>query len=130
MVKLNRYFFHSLMYGDFPPYTKTYPFVLGFGLVIILLSVLVFVDGYFLVMLGLGIDIVGAILIIAPLLNQYERYEQQKWRERSKISMGDYQERSNIWNDQNQAKLGLSILVMGFLLQILGNYFQYLSQIE
>jgi len=129
MVKLDRYFFHRFMYGDFPPYTKTYPFVLGFGLVIIFLSVLVFVDGYFLVMLGLGIDVFGAILIIAPLLNQYERYEQQKFRERSKIG-SDYQERSNIWNDQNQAKLGLSILVMGFLLQILGNYFQYLSQIE
>ena len=117
--------------GDFPDYDKTYPFVLGFGILIIILSFLMPINSYILVIIGLAVDIVGAAFIISPLLHQLERFRSISFFARTSRS-----ETSDTWrqemylrDDQNKARLGLNILVLGFLLQILGNFYQYLINV-
>jgi len=120
-------FFYKLVNSPSPSFEKTYPFVLGFALVIIALSVLLPINGYFLVMIGLALDILGAILIISPLINQYLINYNQRFFKSSTEVFNQMREDRILISNQNRARLGLLILIFGFALQILGNYFQYLN---
>jgi len=127
---LKRLFRRPLFYaGSFPDYSNTYPFVLGFGVVIIFLSVLIPINGYILVIMGLVIDIVGAGFIISPLLHQLERFHTLSFfaRAHDDETFDNWRREDYLRDDQNKAKLGLSILILGFLIQILGNLYQYLN---
>jgi len=130
---LKRLFKRPLFYaGGFPDYSKTYPFVLGFGVVMIFLALFMLINGYILVIIGLAVDIVGALFIISPLLHQLERFRTLAFfaGAHDDETFDNWRREDYLRDDQNKAKLGLSILVLGFLLQILGNYYQYLNLLD
>ena len=101
------------------------------GILLGMISLALPINGYLLVIIGLCVDIVGAIFIISPLVNQYSTYNRLAFFKKSLLSSKtiDNLQQTNIINSQNKGRLGLIILVEGFVLQIFGNYFQYLSTI-
>lgn len=88
-------------------------------------------DGIILITIGLVFDICGAFLILKPLLNRMKwidpKNEQGARLQNYSIRVDD--EKAE-WKHQVNARYGLGFLITGFLLQIIGNYFQYLNSIK
>jgi len=114
---------------------------------------------YSLVMYGLVIDIAGAFLIAAPLLNVIKRFKEELDVESTKKEYFETKENESInprkpnkkfndlidlfanhigtfmrgsWaiKDQRYVRLGIILLVLGFGLQIIGNLLQHWEYLE
>ena len=76
---------------------------------------------------GLIFDIVGAILIVNPILNYIKKFKGSEFGEKvtyyqPKDSIrGDYEKD---YKNQRKARIGLVLLLIGFCLQIIGNLLQ------
>lgn len=81
-------------------------------------------DPTWIIIIGLGFDIVGAIFIISPLLTLVKRTWGNLNPEKESLRddmLGQF------WGDkriQRLAWIGIVLLSMGFGLQMVGNYFQ------
>jgi len=113
-------------------FSKMYPVVIGIGILIIILTYVLPINGYLLVIIGLIVDIVGVSLIIEPVLSQLKIFEKIKFFKKSLLSSKtiDKLEESHIQQSQNKGKLGLMIIILGFILQIIGNYLQYVDSMQ
>ncbi len=78
---------------------------------------------------GLVLDIFGAYFVLRPLIHLYKRYwEDEKPDLESKESriFGRYDAKivKEQKRDQREARIGFTLLGVGFFLQILGNWWQ------
>ena len=73
--------------------------------------------------------LIGAVFIIEPVITQFRAYEKLSFFKKSLLSSKtiDKLEENHIHQSQKKGMLGLRILILGFILQIIGNYFQSLS---
>lgn len=83
-------------------------------------------DATFLIVLGLGFDIVGAFFIVEPILRRFvwiDPKREQGARTEDYVDKArtepNYEQKSS-----NQAWTGFGFLAVGFLLQIIGNILQ------
>jgi len=80
------------------------------------------------VIIGLGCDIVGAVLIVSSLLNFVKRGrgkdmgQDTEWFEPNPL-VKDTPYKSQ-WIEQKRARWGLGFLAFGFFLQMVGNWLQ------
>jgi len=107
-------------------------------------------EATWIIILGLGLDIIGALLIIGPLRHKkylikrvgetvkqiFEELEKIKVGKKEEISPQSNKERidqlAEAINDRQLEEMegfkkiywGIMILVLGFILQIIGNWFQ------
>lgn len=86
-------------------------------------------EGLIFILFGLVLDICGALLIIKPLLNIIKKLDPKKQQGAPEKYAIQSTDEDTEWKYQNWARYGLMFLVIGFVLQILGNYLQYLDRI-
>lgn len=110
-------------------FSEMYPLVIAVGILILLFAFLLPINGYILVIIGLITDIIGVIFIIEPVVTQYRTYAKILFFKKSLLSSKtiDALEQNRIRQSQNKGMLGLRIIILGFILQIIGNYFQFLN---
>jgi len=77
------------------------------------------------VVIGLGIDIAGAFLILSPLLHLYKRFwgdvKPDMDSESHTLSAPQKETANAQLRDQREARMGFVLLVIGFTIQIIGN---------
>lgn len=77
-----------------------------------------------LIVIGLGFDIVGAFLIVLPIVGRFVKIKDDQMGAPESgyvdknTSEPNYELKGSI-----KAKAGIALLVMGFVLQIIGNWF-------
>ncbi len=90
-------------------------------------------DPTWIIIIGLGFDIAGAILIIKPLLERFSTMPGVKEDENKEASLKDHNGKplyfslnpfSHYARNRQLAWAGLILLCFGFVLQIIGNYYQ------
>jgi len=86
-------------------------------------------EGLVFILFGLALDICGAFLIIRPLLNRIKKLDPKKQQGAPEKYAIQYTDEDTELKYQKWARCGLVFLVIGFGLQILGNYLQYLDRI-
>ena len=85
-------------------------------------------DSVWIILMGLGMDIAGACLIVSPLLKLVKTNYPDGTPKGSEMGMVDMKHGFNQdVESQRRAKVGLSLLIFGFILQGAGNYLQYLQ---
>lgn len=135
-MKMNRWLQPDFWYKSIEKsqydFSEMYPMVTGVGILVILISFTLPINGYLLVVIGLIFDIVGAIFVIEPVVTQFRNYEKLSFFKKSLLSSKtiDKLEENHIKQSQKKGMLGLRILILGFILQIIGNYFQYLNSLS
>ena len=85
-------------------------------------------DSYHLIITGLLLDMVGAGLIVSPILSLRKMSQDELDRQALFNSVGRHVKQVN--RNQILAWSGLGFLIFGFILQIIGNYIQYLNTLE
>ena len=84
-------------------------------------------DPTWVIITGLGFDIAGAIFIVSPLLNYIRRIKDTEMGVKTSAygpkKLGEYAYKKE-WYIQRRVRIGLGLLIIGFSLQIVGNYFQ------
>ncbi len=79
-------------------------------------------ENYLLILIGLSIDVVGAMIVILPkkiVKNLYNLTNDQR------IEVSETKEKQTIKQlEQFIIKIGVIIIVIGFFFQIVGNYLQ------
>jgi len=86
------------------------------------------IDGYSLIILGLIADVIGAVLIVSPILS----LRKMDQKELARIALEDTEANKYIKKTNRNRVLvwvGVGFLVGGFVSQIVGNYFQYLESL-
>lgn len=113
-----------------PEIKDAIPFLIGLGILTGLIAFILPLHPNFLMILGLCIDIIGAFLIVSPILNEYNKFKIKEFKkkysfpEKSKFEPDD---NTSIRNNQNRGRLGVSVLILGFVFQILGNILQWIN---
>jgi len=86
-------------------------------------------EATWLIVFGLGIDIIGVYFVLRPLLYLYKRYwgdEKPDLESKASRFLGNYD--AKIVNEQNtiqsEVRIGFTLLVIGFVMQIIGNSIQ------
>lgn len=124
---------HSKVFETPPPIIQdVIPLLFLFGLLVSLIAVFLPLHPNFLMIFGLGIDIIGAFLIVSPIINEYSRFTLKEFKIKysyPKISKSHPDDDISILNNQNRGRLGLSVLILGFLFQILGNVLQWANSL-
>jgi len=112
--------------------SKLIPVATGICVFIGIMGVLLPINGYVIVNIGLIVDIVGALFIISPLVNQFKMHNRILFFKRSLLSSKtiDKMEENKIKQDEHKGRLGLTLLLEGFILQIIGNVFQYFDSLS
>ncbi len=84
-------------------------------------------EATWLIVFGLVIDIIGAYLVLRPLLYLYKRYWGDKKpdldsKELRMFSSPDKEIVKDQDTNQSEARIGFVLLVIGFVMQIIGNW--------
>ncbi len=85
-------------------------------------------ESTWIIVLGLCADIVGAYMVLRPLIYLYRRYwgDQIPDLKSKELTLGASQKDivESQKRDMNDAKIGFLILFAGFVLQLIGNWIQ------
>ena len=84
-------------------------------------------EATWLIIIGLGIDIIGAYFVLRPLLYLYKRYwgnekPDLKSKELNMFSGDDSEIVKEQIVNQSEVRIGFTLLVIGFVMQMIGNW--------
>ena len=79
---------------------------------------------------GLILDIVGAIVIVKPLLTMVRRIKDERYKTEELISKHDPRDKAKEDADvQKYSRCGVGFLIAGFIFQLSANWCQYLTNL-